>query len=490
LNPVSPLAADPHPRLGRLLALLLLLASLANGAPFLLARIGLIAPEAYQRDRQAFCPQAGPPAGLVSACSSRRPDPGRPGRLQALPFKRLHRAASSWRPWKLWRLLLLLGLPLAAWIRWGHACLPAWRRLWPALPLLLSSILAFLISLAQPLPARVLLASLLPLAWLAPLLAAGPFASRPWLVHWARAASWLLWLQLPLLLLEAWRGLPMPFGPPPSFAGGSGTVPLPAVALPTRLVGSFIHPNALGVAVVVLLGFALSYLPTHQENRQASAAAIRPGLWLAALVSLLLSRSATGVISLLALLLWRAAPTWLARRRSLGRLAPVLLLVLPLLGGLLPRLLGRPDLWQSPLGRWQALTTGMADAGLLQWLLGQGLAANSNQLLSLLGPQAALHSADSDSMLVLLLLQSGLVGLAAFYGLLLWAWRCDPHARPFLLCLGLASLTLNITELFPLNLLLGLSLAGLLNPCPELPGRAAAGNPGSDSAASRTNPPP
>ena len=213
-----------------------------------------------------------------------------------------------------------------------------------------NQLLAFLISLAQPLPARVLLASLLPLAWLAPLLAAGPFASRPWLAHWARAASWLLWLQLPLLLLEAWRGLPMPFGPPPSVAEDYGTVPWQAVALPTRLVGSFIHPNALGVAVMVLLGFALSYLPTHQGNRQASAAAIRPGLWFAALVSLLLSRSATGLIGLLALLFWRAAATWLARRRSLSHLAPLLLLMLPLLGGLLPRLLGRPDLWQSAPG--------------------------------------------------------------------------------------------------------------------------------------------
>lgn len=379
---------------------------------------------------------------------------------------------------------------MAGWIHWRRACLPGWRRLRPALPLLLSSILAFLISLAQQLPTRVLLASLLPLAWLASLLAAGPFASRSWLAHWARAASWLLWLQLPLLLLEAWRGLPMPFGPAPTVAGGSGAVPLPVASLPTRLVGSFIHPNALGVAVLVLLGFALSYLPSHKGIRQASAVAIRPGLWLAALVSLLLSRSATGLIGWLALLLWRTAPTWLPRRRRLGRLVPVLPFVLLLLGGLLPRLLGRPDLWQSPLGRWQALTAGMADAGPLQWLFGQGLAANSNQLLSLLGPQAALHSAPSDGMPVLLLLQSGLVGLASFYGLLLWAWHRDPDAHPFLFCLGLTSLTLNITELFPLNLLLGLSLAGLLNPCAELPERAASGNPGSDSAASQTNPPP
>ena len=86
------MAAEPHPRLGRLLALLLLLASLVNGAPFLLARIGLIAPEAYQRDRQSYCPQAGPPAGLVSACSPLRVSPASSGALERLSLERLHRS--------------------------------------------------------------------------------------------------------------------------------------------------------------------------------------------------------------------------------------------------------------------------------------------------------------------------------------------------------------------------------------------------------------
>ena len=90
------MVAEPHPRLGRLLALLLLVASLANGAPFLLARIGLIAPEAYQRDRQAFCPQAGPPAGLVSACSPRRVSPASSGVLERLSLERLHRSPPAW----------------------------------------------------------------------------------------------------------------------------------------------------------------------------------------------------------------------------------------------------------------------------------------------------------------------------------------------------------------------------------------------------------
>lgn len=500
-------------RLGTLLALLLVLTSLANGAPLLMARIGLIAPQAYWRERQAFCPAAGPPGGLVSACPARRRLPDRAGRLGALPFERLHAATMPWRPWKLSRLVLLLGLPLAALIHRGRAGLPGWRRLAPALPLLFSSALAALISVAQPPPAPVLLVSLLPLLWLAPMLAAGPFTSPGWLAQWARAAAWLLWLQLPLLLLEAWRGLPMPFGPLPT-----GTGPQAAVALPTRLLGSFSQPNSLGVAALLLLGFALSYrqagqvkaseasasafrlgrapagdvpeqpawplashpresgaalAPASEAAQPAASRPIQPGLWLAALICVLLARSATGLLGWLVLLCWcigsnrlglgqdaASLRRWVPVRRRLALTAATTVLVLLLCA--LPQLLGRPDLWRSPLGRWQALADGMAASGPLQWLFGQGLAANSNQLLSLLGPQAALHAASSDGMPVLLLLQSGLVGVAAFYGLLLWAWRRDQTARPFLLTVGLASLTLNITELFPINLLLGLCLAGLL----------------------------
>jgi hypothetical protein len=317
------------------------------------------------------------------------------------------------------------------------------------------------------------LISLLPLVWLAPLLAAAPFATRRWLHHWARSAAWLLWLQLPLLLLEAWRGLPMPFGPSPMLPSDGSAPPLTAMAVPTRLVGSFIHPNSLGVAALVLLAFVLSY-------RRPRAGL--PGLWVVSLTCLLLARSATGLLGWLALLVWfagRQLRPWVQGLARPGRwpvTARPLALVLSMAMALLfiwafPALLGRPDLWRSPLGRWQALLDGMAVAGPLQWMFGQGLAANSNQLLSLLGPQAALHPAPSDGMPVLLLLQSGLFGVVGFYGLLLWAWRRDQEGRPFLLAVLLSSLTLNITELFPINLLLGLSLAGLLDPgSPAAPG--------------------
>jgi len=422
------------PRGSWLWPLLLVLTTLLNGAPFLATRVGWIQPAAYERDRQRHCPPSGPPAGLVSACPPRLPDLQRPGRWRPPSHERLYASDGQWRWAKLPRLLLLLALPLAGLraCRRGRWPWPPWRRLLPALPLLAGSTLAALHTLATTSPA-VALVSLLPLLWLPLLLAAGPLAAPPRLRQWAAAASLLLLFQLPLLLLEAIRGLPMPFGP---------LLPPGGLPLPTRLVGSFILPNSLGVAVLGLLGFALAYGP---QGRRPLA------LLVVALPPLLLGRAATGLVGWLGLVLLQLQRRW-PRLRLVG------ISLLSLLIAALPLLLQRSDLWRSPLGRLETLSSGMAAASPLQWLLGQGLHANSNQLLNLLGHEAALHATPSDGMPVLLLLQGGLLSLAGFYGLLLWAWCRDPAARPFLLAAGLGSLTLNITELFPLNLLLALSL--------------------------------
>lgn len=416
------------------MVLLLVLITLLNGTPLLAARMGWLDPVAYQRDYQAHCLPQGAPAGLVSACPSRITDPQQPGILQSLPSSRLHALEATWRWIKLPRLLLLLGVPLLSLWRIGLRRWP-WppcKRLLPALPLVASGLVSTLVTFSSS-SGSVLLVSLLPLLWLLPLLAAGPFASHSHLQQWAKAALWLLVLQWPLLLLEAWRGLPMPFGP---------AVASTASVLPSRLVGSFIHPNSLGVAVLGLLGFCMAHSGLPRRP---------PLLFLLALPPLLLARSGTGLAGWLLLLLFELQRRW-ARLRWPGLVALVGVITA------LPVLLQRADLWRSPLGRLDALSTGMSAASPVQWLIGQGVHANSNQLLSLLGSQSVLHPTPSDGMPVLLLLQSGLIGFAAFYGLMLWAWLNDREARPFLLAVGLGSLTLNVVELFPLNLLLALSL--------------------------------
>lgn len=418
-----------------LTALLLVLVTLLNGIPLLAARVGWLDPVAYQRDRQAYCLPKGPSVGLVSACPARIPDPEQPGQLKSLSYSRLHDVEASWRLLKLPRLLLLLGLPLLSLWRYGirRWSWPPFSRLFPAMPLLASGTLSMLITLTSSSSETVLLVSVLPLLWLPLLLVAGPFASSSRMQQWSTAAAWILVLQWPLLLLEALRGLPMPFGP---------VVETTVSAFPSRLVGSFIHPNSLGVGVLGLLAFCLAY-------------GVRSGrpqlLFLLALPPLLLGRSGTGLAGWVLLVLFQLQRRWPHWRW------PGLMVVGAMIAAL-PVLLQRPDLWRSPLGRLEALSTGMAAATPGEWLFGQGLHANSNHLISLLGSNGVLHAMPSDGMPVLLLLQGGLLALCSFYGLLFWAWCHDRQARPFLLAAGLGSLTLNIVELFPLNLLLALSL--------------------------------
>lgn len=431
------MAAEPHLRLGSLLALLLLLASLANGAPFWLARIGLIAPGAYQRDRQAFCPPGGPPVILVSACPPLRIAPAPSGAVERLSLERLHQSPRAWAWLKTARLLVLLGLPLSVLLamllgRWPW---PPGQRLLPALPLLGSLGLSIVLSLYQA-----SLATLLPALhsqmWLPLMLLAGP-ASRPAiLARLAQAMAALQLLQLPLMLVEAVLGLPMSFGPP------ADQLTQASLGLPTRLVGSFIQPNSLGVALIVLLGFCIAYLP----NRK-----LLPALALMALPPLLLSRSATGLLSwALVMLLWSCQGRRLPRAARLG----LLLLMVPLIAAL-PLILGRLDLWQSLAGRMGAIDSLLRSSHPGQWLFGHGL----------------LNASSTDSLPAVLLLQGGLLGMLAFYGLLLWAWRHQPRLRPFLLAVFLGGFSVPITEMFPINALLALGLNGAL--CSSIVGAAS-----------------
>ena len=65
----------------------------------------------------------------------------------------------------------------------------------------------------------------------------------------------------------------------------------------------------------------------------------------------------------------------------------------------------------------------------------------------------------ADSTLTGFVMQLGLLGAMMFYGVLMWAGLHDRTARPFLGIVAICSLTINVTELFPLNCLLGLALA-------------------------------
>ncbi len=220
---------------------------------------------------------------------------------------------------------------------------------------------------------------------------------------------------------------------------------LPFLHLPRRMAGSFVKPNALGVAAVGCLAFAVAF----DENPR------RRALGLAACVSLVLvSGSATGLVLLV---LWAATSLL---RRAPGHLKMFLfaacvgaaLLAAPRL----PQVLGRDTVFQGLTPRVAALRATLERPGAYRLLFGDGIGHGTNALANLtLGATGG----SGDSVPVSLLRQMGLLGAAAFYLALVAAWRSDPAARVFLEAVALSSLTTSVLELFPLNVLLGLVLA-------------------------------
>jgi hypothetical protein len=58
-----------------------------------------------------------------------------------------------------------------------------------------------------------------------------------------------------------------------------------------------------------------------------------------------------------------------------------------------------------------------------------------------------------------MVIQIGLAGTLLFYAMLVWAALRDTLAWPFYCIVAVCTLTINVTELFPVNVLLALTLA-------------------------------
>src|SRR5262249_12365663 len=117
-------------------------------------------------------------------------------------------------------------------------------------------------------------------------------------------------------------------------------------------------------------------------------------------------------------------------------------------------------------GRLEAFST-LNERGFFELIFGSGLGLRTNSALNLLGPGSVVTSnggiasafVPTDSALLGLLIQIGVFGTLLFYGALLWAALRDRTARLFYFSVAMCSLTVNITELFPTNVLLGLAWA-------------------------------
>jgi hypothetical protein len=418
-------------RLTRLLMLVIALAVVLNGLPFWARRIGLLERQAYRQDLARFCTSPVQPWWLPASCRPHRLDTTSPERrVWRLDPARLYQISPLEVGLKGLRYGVIVLLVIASAVlliaRWS----PPPQTLLPLLPLLISTVLSAAISLPLDGAAFTLLSGIGSL-WI-PLAALAAWLTTPRRLQiLADGAASLVLLQVPFLLLEAMRGLPLPFG---------GTA---SPWLPTRLSGIVNQPNTLGGLLTVSVAFCLC-LSQRRWQRW-------PLLALSLLIAIL-ARSGGGVAGLSLL----AAGLVLKDRRPRPGQLLALLLAFVLLITALPRLLGRPQLLDSPAGRLRTVRIWLhAPHTLQEWLLGYGLASQISQsptISASVGQAPSARGPDADGTPQLLLAQGGLLALVVFYGLLAWCFVQDPPLRLFWFALVFTSLSLRVTEVFPFGI--------------------------------------
>jgi hypothetical protein len=460
----------------RVLALALVLAGLLNGLPFWMRRVGLIDRTAYAQELATYCRTPLQSWWLPLSCNPYRTLPGE--QYEAIDSNRLYQLSPQEKPLKGFKYGVMAGLLLGSFAlalsRWSTQM--RMRRLLPVVPLLVSLLVSMAISIQAD--GLMLALSCLPaLLWVPLIPLAGWLTPPRRLQILADALAALLLLQLPFVLLESMRGLPMRFGG------------LPSTWLPGRLAGLLTLPNSLGVLVVVAAAFCTSV----SERRWQ-----RWPLQLASLALVLLARSGTGLVALVLLVVGLVGETLrhrLSPRRRRMAVATLVAVGLAVTGGLmtgpqgpravphvLPKVLGRPSLFHSPLGRLKNVGNWVTRPMPRQERLwGYGVTGGGSLAAAVLGNDPGQVKA-TDAMPLLLLAQGGLLALVSFYGLVLWCLIWDRRSRVFWIVLIVASLTLNVTEVFPLGLLLAVMAARSLGLRPGGDGEEArlGGGIGSD----------
>jgi hypothetical protein len=434
------------PSLAKLLAAALLAATLCNGAGFYLKRTGVWDGAGY-RDFWAVHCGIGDRRHLEWQCGTFTTSLAIDQRAQSPPpgeaaFSFVYEVAPGERWLKLakdavWALLVAACLfPLTR----PHALAQTWRESAPLFLFAGYAALAF----AASVPLNGILIALAGLrAFGFIVLAVVGRRLLPHMQLFAQCVAILLLLQLLLVPFELYRGIHL-FREWPWFG------------LARRATGTLVQPNSLGVFAV--LGFAF----------YTCFALSRRWLWPMAAVALALivaSGSGTGFIcaaiaaAALAMQRWRGNRLALATATAAAALATF---------ALLPQLAGRGDIADSinpDSGRALALRAAVSGREPVHLLLGEGLGINTNLALNLAGREPrggvmpALVTTPTDSMFTGLLLQVGVLGTLLFYGMLAWAAQRDRQARPFYFFAAVCSLTMNLGELFPANVLLGLVLA-------------------------------
>lgn len=325
--------------------------------------------------------------------------------------------------------LLFLGVSLIIWRKWGRERL---RIHW----LILLYAIFILLSAAYY---GIRLASFTTLdglrnfsfLWIA---LAGFWASRHvFLQSLARWVLFLLVIQCMLMPVELIRGLHF-FGD--GFLKND---------FANRMVGTFLQPDILGIAAVLLFSFWCSISDAGMTGLLFAATC--------AAVLVLLSGSAVALTLLVLFVILH--PLNFSDNMDLRQLVELGLLLFLTLVAFLPQFHGFQNvlnpLWDRIIWFSNYLATDLLNR---EMLFGRGLGAGVPDILS--GADAV---SLSKSWLFILIWQTGIVGAAFFYAIMLWGMIQDQRARVFYVLIMTASLATNVVEIFPVNLILGLLLA-------------------------------
>lgn len=274
---------------------------------------------------------------------------------------------------------------------------------------------------------------------------AGTWLDEDMLRKFARVCAWLLFAQVPLIAIELLRGTQ------------NYTIHLFGHDL-NRVVGSFNLPVSLGTFAVASWAAMRCW---GGWSRRAMGL-----LTLALLFVLLFNASASAWVAFVAAIIVANLP-------KLGGRARIALLALTLPAMIagwiaLPTLTGRRDVHDSLWGRIAPVQV-YASENLTtrEILLGTGFGLGTNAVgrqdtRLQRNPGAPPDRPVGDSTPAALFWQVGLLGVALAYALFVLALRADARTRPVGIALLICSLSVNVTELFPVNLLLGFWLANAM----------------------------
>ncbi len=437
-----------HARWITLICVGLFLAVLANGASSYLKRLGLLDHRSYESFIGSYCavPGAGEPSLVFPSKCKQNPSfteaaPNDPAAAVPLLSRRyVYDTVGYERVLKVFKDALFAGFVILSLFVVGatKSRPPRLTAISPIVLLAVSVSIGFLISVMLWGFVFALL-GLRSFAFLGVALLGGWAASRMQSFAWCVAL--MLAIQTVLVGFEFIFGIPLRYCPN-SFRGA----------------GTMVLSNSLGVFAVVALAFYCSF--------SSSRSYFWPLLVMVGLL-LLASGSGTGLFALLGLLGMLALGSMSGLRR--GVMAVALGVLAITLTAKLPELTHRPDIYNSVLGsdgRLGRFGELLQSTSATDLVVGRGVGFGTNTALNLsstvpapLPPGADGEKFAADSTVTVLLTQLGAVGILLFYGMLGWAFLRDRAARPAYLVFAISSLAINITEVFPANFLLGLTLA-------------------------------